>query len=132
MEYVCPKLTEGPEVYVKRYRRVGDYVGTVLKTLALVFGMKINNPAGAYTHLMLAVDALAAKHSTHDIEVWPAGWQVRSATSSNASFVRAGSRCGETPKRNALGVSAGLRRLRTSSRNRRAPSDRFDRLICVQ
>ena len=47
-----------------------------MKTLALVFGMKINNPAGAYTHLMLAVDALAAKHSTHDIEVWPAGWQV--------------------------------------------------------
>ena len=28
-KYVCPKLTEGPEVYVKRYRRVGDYVGTV-------------------------------------------------------------------------------------------------------
>jgi hypothetical protein len=55
---------------------VGDYVGTVLKTLALVFGMKVNNPTGAFVHLMLAVDALAAKYSTHDIDVWPAGWQV--------------------------------------------------------
>ena len=75
-KYVCPRLTQGPEVYVNRYRRVGDYVGTVLKTLALVFGMKVNNPTGAFVHLMLAVDALAAKYSTHDIDVWPAGWQV--------------------------------------------------------
>ena len=73
--YICPKLKEAPQVYLQRYRRVSDYVGTVLKTLALAFGMKVNNPAGTYVHVMLAVDALAATHSTHDIEAWPAGWQ---------------------------------------------------------
>jgi hypothetical protein len=88
-DYVCPRLPEQAAAYRSRYRTIRDYIGQELKAVTLFFGMKVNNPTGAFVHLKQAIDALASKYGTHDITRWPGGWEA--ALSNNLEDVFRGS-----------------------------------------
>jgi hypothetical protein len=73
---VCPRLPEQAQAYRSRYRSTGDYISKELKAVTLFFGMKVNNPTGAFVHLKQAIDSLASQYATHDIARWPVGWEA--------------------------------------------------------
>ena len=74
--YVCPRLSETRETYRSRYGKVSDYAGKNLKAVTLFFGMKVNNPAGAFVHLKQVIDTLASQYGSYSIGRWPAGWEA--------------------------------------------------------